>query len=183
LVFGGQVRADVPGGYDAEVLQYDDGTAGWITWGGTYRGVWFNTQDFNPSSIGFALEQMEYWFYNSGWTTDQFYSEIWNGDDTGPVPPRLVQKIVVAIHYAPCYHIFNPPLDVEQNFWGVVNTKRSTGGWPSILGDNTPEEHSFFSDDMITWEPWELGDYFIRAHGEFASSFDAGSWGSIKALF
>ncbi len=189
--FAGQVRVDVPGvgggGYDAEVLQYDDGSPHWLTWGGTYRGTWFNTQDFDPSSGGFALEQMEYWFYEHNerpWDTDEFYSEIWNGDDMGPVSPCLAQAVVVAPHYAPCYHTFATPLDVEQNFWGLINTTMSAGGWPSVLGDNTPGENSFFSDDMIVWEPWgELGDYLIRAHGEFTYSLEAGSWASIKALF
>jgi len=33
-------------------LQYDDGTAQWLTWAGVYRGVWFNTEDF----IGFEWD-------------------------------------------------------------------------------------------------------------------------------
>ncbi len=186
--FASQIRVDLPGGsgsYDVDVLQYDDGSPHWLTWGGTYRGTWFNTDDFLPGSQGFLLQQMEYWFFEHSsypWDTSEFYSEIWNGDDMGPLV-LLAQGVVNAPHYAPCYHNLDPALAVEQNFWGLINTTMSAGGWPSVLGDNTVGEHSFFSDDMIVWEPWgELGDYFIRAKGEF-NSLNSTTWGAVKALF
>jgi hypothetical protein len=37
----GSIRLETPvivGGTD-QILQYDDGTAAWLTWGGLYRGV------------------------------------------------------------------------------------------------------------------------------------------------
>ncbi len=45
-------------------LQYDDSTAGWISWGEQCKGVWFNTDDFIPGMTGFALDFSEYWFYH-----------------------------------------------------------------------------------------------------------------------
>ena len=188
-VFANMVRVDLPvgsGGFDVEVLQYDDGSAHWLTWGGTYRGVWFNTEDYLPGSTGFMLEAMEWWFFEHAsypWDTADFYAEVWNGDENGPVE-LLDSQLVSAMHYAGAFTYYDPPLECESNFWGLINTTLSAGGWPSVLGDNTPGEHSFFSDDMIVWEPWgELGDYFIRAHGEFDLSLQTDSWGSIKALF
>ncbi len=188
-VFANMVRVDLPvgsGGFDVEVLQYDDGSAHWLTWGGTYRGVWFNTEDYLPGSTGFMLEAMEWWFFEHAsypWDTADFYAEVWNGDENGPVE-LLDSQLVSAMHYAGAFTYYDPPLECESNFWGLINTTLSAGGWPSVLGDNTPGEHSYFSDDMIVWEPWgELGDYFIRAHGEFDLSLQTDSWGSIKALF
>ena len=194
----GQVRVDLPGGSgggdDRSVLQYDNGTPSWLTWAGTYRGTWFNTQDFMPGSEGFELHQMEYWFYQSSntdpWDTAQFYSEIWNGDDLGPVT-LLTQGIVTAVHYSPVFHTFSPYQEVAQNFWGIVNTEMSSGGWPSILADGVYKglpDHSYFSDDFIVWEPWSgdpvYGDFFIRAHGTFImGSLDPTTWGSVKALY
>jgi hypothetical protein len=188
-VFANSARVDIPagsGGYDVDVLQYDDGSANWLTWGGTCRGVWFNTQDFMPGGTGFALEAMEWWFYEHSsypWDTSDFYAEVWNGDGNGPVE-LLDSQQLSAVHYAAVFTYYDPPLVAEDNFWGLINTTMSAGGWPSVLGDGTAGEHSFFSDDMIVWEPWgELGDYFIRAHGEFLLSLEGDSWGSIKALF
>ena len=195
----GQALVDLPGGsggsgFDWEVLQYDNGTPMWFTWAGTYRGTWFNTQDFMPGSQGFNLRTMEYWFYESTsypWDTAQFYSEVWSGDDQGPVD-LLAQKLVTAVHYAPCYHYLVPYVATDQHFWGIVNTELSSGGWPSILADGQYKglpDHSYFSDDFIIWEPWslswpEFGDFFIRASSwPPPSSIEQTTWGAVKALF
>ncbi len=192
MAFAGQVRveSDIPGTpgcpTDTEVLQYDDGTPQWLTWGGTYRGVWFNPDDFLPDNNGFYLTMMEWWFYQSPntdpWDTNQFYAEIWNGDVNGPLT-LLDQQLLTAIHAAPVYTYYDPPLWIEDFFWAVVNTEMSAGGWPSVFADGTPGGHSFYSDDFMVWEYWDLGDYFIRAHGVYALSFESTTWGELKALF
>jgi hypothetical protein len=121
------------------VLQYDDGTAGWLTWGGLYRGVWFNAEDFAPGSQGFLLEFSEYWFYHHSscpWDTDEFYAEIWSGDqNTGP-GNLLDTQVATAVHYSPTHVSHYPPLVItEPDWWQLVNTEMSAGGWPSTLGD------------------------------------------------
>ena len=139
-LIAGNVRVDLPGGSGDTFgdLSYFNGTPHWLTWAGMYRGTWFNTDDFMPGSNGALIEEMEYWFFESTntdpWDTDDFYSEIWNGDDMGPLV-LLAQGIVTALHYAPVYHTFLPGIEVEQNFWALINTEMSAGGWPSVLGD------------------------------------------------
>jgi hypothetical protein len=75
----------------------------------------------------------------------------------------------------------------------------SAGQWPSIYSDQTgyggpmgpPECHSFFSDDMIVWEPWsepymgagDYGDWWQTVHGEFSLALSSTTWGAVKALF
>lgn len=188
-LFAGNVRVDLPGGSGGSNfdLTYFNGTPHWLTWAGMYRGTWFNTEDFLPGSTGGVIEEMEYWFYEHAsypWDTDQFYSEVWNGDQTGP-GVLLTQGVVTALHYAPAYHSINPGVVTEVNFWCLVNTEMSAGGWPSILGDySMPGDagHSFFSDDLMVWEPWgEMGEYYIVAI--FELSLDPTTWGSMKALF
>jgi hypothetical protein len=189
----GQARLDVPGytgaTTDTEVLQYDNGTFHWLTWGGMYRGTWFDTNDFVPDNNGFYLEMMEWWFFQHvsyPWDTNAFYAEIWTGDVNGPLI-LLDQQLVTAIHATPVYTYYDPPLWIEDYFWAVVNTEMSSGGWPSILGDySMPGDagHSFFTDDFIVWEPWgEMGEYLIRAHGTFSMTLNSTTWGSVKALF
>ena len=191
----GQVRVDLPGGsggsgFDWEVLQYDNGTPNWFTWHQTYRGIWFNTQDFYPGSAGIYLAQMEYWFYESAsypWDTAQFYSGVWSGSDSGP-EVMLAQAVVTALHYAPCYHVLPSPFLTGQHFWGIAGTELSSGGWPSILADGQYKglpDHSYTSDDFIVWEPWSrdpwYGDFFIRAHQ--AVALCRTTWGAVKALY
>lgn len=184
-LLAGNVRVDLPGG--SGDLTYFNGSPHWVSWDGVYRGTWFNTDDFMPGSQGFNLGQVEYWFYEHlsyPWDTDEFYSEVWNGDQTGP-QILLAQETVTASHYSPCHH--EADVVTEQNFWCLVNTEMSAGGWPSILGDySMPGDagHSFYSDDFILWEPWgEMGEYYISAGYSWWPSTDATTWGAVKALF
>ncbi|RKZ03331.1 hypothetical protein DRQ21_06060 [Candidatus Fermentibacteria bacterium] len=172
---------------DADWLVYDDGTPAWLTWGGMYRGVWFDVQDFVPGATGASIEQSEFWFYHHSsypWDTSDVYLEIWNGDNTAPVT-QLDQTMVTAIHYAPVYATYSTPLAGEQNFWALANTEMSSGGWPAILGDGTAGTHSFFSDDFIIWEPWgDMGDYFVSVYATpTTGALDNSTWGSLKAAF
>jgi hypothetical protein len=101
----------------------------------------------------------------------------------------LDQTSVTAASFAPVYAGYAYPIVCEDEFWVLVNTELSEGGWPSILGDGTanPLNHSFFSDDFITWEPWiEVGypanDYLIRSDWG-GSGIGSDTWASIKALY
>jgi hypothetical protein len=189
-LFAGNVRVNLPGGSgeNYEGLTYFNGTPHWVSWDGVYRGTWFNTEDFVPGSTGFNMNHVEYWFYESAsypWDTNQFYSEVWNGLQTGP-EVLLALEVLTALHYAPCYHVIVPDLITEQYFWCLVNTEISAGGWPSILGDNSmPGDagHSFFHDGL-SWQTWELGEYYILAYWWYiGSSFEMTTWGALKTLF
>ena len=173
---------------DGDWLTYDDGTPSWLTWGGTYRGVWFNMDDFIPGSGDVSLGAAEFWFYHSAdrpWDTGDVYVEIWNGGAMGPTV-QLDQQMLTAVHYSPVYAEYEPFIIAEPDFWALANTEMSAGGWPSTLGDGAQGTvyHSFYSDDFIVWEPWEIGgacNYFIRI--ELGWDFSSGTWGSLKATF
>jgi hypothetical protein len=172
-----------------DVFQYDDGTAQWLTWTGLYRGVWFNWNDF-ASGQPTQIFDLEFWFFHHSsypWDTSSFWGELWNGGPSGPAV-QLDQTSVAATHYAPCYadYVWIVP---DVNFWGIVNTEMSSGGWPALLGDNTPQpvSHSLFSDDFIVWQPWIIqgptaNDFLIRACMS-AGALQESTWGSIKTLF
>jgi hypothetical protein len=141
-----------------DLLQYDDGTANWLTWGGLYRGVWFDLEDFIPGSSGGYLMGMDYWFFHHSsypWDTAGFFAELYTGDAGAPVT-LLDQTSATTVHYQPVEVAYS--ILVDNEFWGLVNTEMSAGGWPALLGDNTPQpvDHSFFSDDFIVWEPWVI---------------------------
>jgi hypothetical protein len=172
------------------VFQYDDGTANWLTWGGLYRGVWFDLDDWSPGAPGCQLYSLEYWFFHHSsypWDTASFYSELYNGDNSAPAT-MLDQTSVTAVHYLPVEAVYPTYIEVGNEFWGLVNTEMSDGGWPSILGDNTPQtvDHSFFSDDFIVWEPWIIqgptaNDYFIRANDPYGLS--SATWAGVKSVW
>lgn len=176
---------------DSDWLRYDNGTPGWLTYEGIYKGVWFDLEDFVPGwSGGATLLETETWFYHSSqfpWDTSDFYSEIWNGDPQSPLF-QLDQTRLTAIHYAPVYAVYSTPVMVNNNFWALANTELSSGGWPSIISDDTNSEvaHSFFTNDFILWEPWIPGDgqsnYFI-AVSPALWSLNATTWGGLKAAF
>ncbi len=189
-LLAGNIVVDLPGASGGTCIQitYFNGTPNWVSWDGVYRGTWFNTEDFMAGSPGLNMNQVEFWFYESPntdpWDTDNFYSEVWNGYQTGP-EVFLAQALLTANHYAPCYHSFDPCLGVEQNFWALINTEMSLGGWPSILGDDsTPGDagHSFYFSG-VALEIWELGEYYIGVDGWPNYSLNSTTWGSLKALF
>lgn len=194
-LLSGSLQLDRPlpvSGTDA-TFQYDDGTANWLTWGGMYRGVWFNAQDFSPYGIGCMIDNLEFWFYHHascGWEdTASFYAELWNGGPTGP-ETMLDHTSVTAAHYVAIYMNYSPPIEVDADFWGIINTEMSSGGWPSNMGDNTPNpiSHSFYSDYLSPWYPWVIqgataNDYLTRANGTLITGLDQLTWGAIKTLF
>ena len=175
---------------DDDILQYDDGSSYWLTWSGTYRGTWFVLEDF-PYPYPWHTTSSELWFYHHSsypWDTSSFYCELWNGGYVGP-GTQLDQESVTAIHYAPCY-AYHDCILCEDEFWVFANTEMSSGGWPSVLGDNTPgwtgTSHSYFSDDFVVWEPWLTqgpisNDFIIRSR--YNAGLEPATWGSIKTLF
>ena len=176
-------------------LYYDNGTPGWVIWDSTYRGVWFNIQDFIPGMNEGYIWQAEFWFYHSTnypWDTSDVYVELWNGDMNGPTA-QIDQQVITAIHYTPLYvEYFGEAGHVEQNFWVITNVEMSAGGWPSTVTDwaGSTVAHSFMSDDLIVWEPFEvnglLSNFFIRADWASCPNYNAfrnSTWGSLKATF
>jgi hypothetical protein len=172
----------------SDYLQYDDGSANWLTWGGTYRAVWFNAEDFTPGAQGLLLDFAEFWFYHHSsypWDTDEFLAEVWMGDQvTGPYA-YLSQKFATAVHYSPSYVFYDPPLEItEPDWWQIINTELSSGGWPSHIGDASPPvvPHSY-THVGFSWVPCYTSDFFIRASGSLTTSLENGTWGSIKSMF
>jgi hypothetical protein len=190
---GGTMIQPVAAPATDDVLQYDDGTAWWVTWGGLYRGTWFHTADFYSESCEFMLGGAEFWFYQQPgypWDTDQFIAEVYNGAQSGP-EELLYDTTVTAAHMTGVIIFPADSILTGPDFWLVENTELSGGGWPSISADGTPNasSHSFFSEDGEEWEPWIVGgetacDYLIRAHGSPVDlSLQSETWGGIKTLF
>ncbi|HOP26885.1 MAG TPA: hypothetical protein PK991_05980 [Candidatus Sabulitectum sp.] len=172
---------------DGDWLYYDNGSPEWLSWDGTYRGVWFNINDFVPGGGSGPVPQCEFWFYHHSsypWDTSDVSLELWNGGVEGP-QVLLAEDMVTALHYSPVYADFSPAV-AEPEFWALANTELSAGGWPSILGDGAQGTvyHSFFSDDFISWEPWDIDgacNYFVSA--QMGESLAETTWAGIKAVF
>ena len=113
-------------------LQYDDGSPYWLTWDGLYRGTWFDPSDFLPVSPGFYCCSTEYWFYHHSsypWDTSLFLAELWSGTPAGPLT-RADRSPVEASHYTAVYAYYPDTILMGQQFWAIVNTELSGGGWP-----------------------------------------------------
>ncbi|MBN1433540.1 hypothetical protein JW921_02200 [Candidatus Fermentibacterales bacterium] len=163
------------------LLQYDDGEGWWLTWGGAYRGVWFRVEDFTTAPVD--IIGLELWFYHHPgypWDTPFFFAEIWTGDDqSGPVT-QLYSETAPATHDSAVRLEVDPPIGSGPDFWVLVNTEMSSGGWPSSLGDNGPNFtghcHSF-----VAGNPWSQGDLMIRADVDPLGLAET-TWGRIKSL-
>lgn len=132
---------------------YDDCTACWMTWSGTSRGVWFEATDFGWTSL--TVDHLEFWFsHDAGypWDTSSFYADLYDGGPSGP-DSLLVRTRLTASQYSPVFADYGPSGQIEVTSWWVVeNTELSSGGWPSLLGDGTPNNygtHSYYSDDAV----------------------------------
>lgn len=179
VVLSGSVRFDSPlyvGGTDY-LFQYDDGTAYWLTWNGVFRGTWYDLNDFGFSGSWYNV-QSQLWFYHHAsypWDTASFYCELYSGDESGPVS-QLNQTSVTAAHYSPVYASYNPAIFCPDNFWILVNTELSAGGWPALLSDDSPNwtgsAHSFYSDDFIEWIPWV----------PVSTGISRMTWGAVKSI-
>lgn len=175
-----------PIGTDAEWLQYDSGTPAWFNWEGTQKGVWFNTEDFYPASDSTLIHQSQLWFYHSTsypWDTSLTLVEIWTGEVSGPIT-RLNQTEITALHYAPVYANYDPPLSTGTEFWCLANSEMSSGGWPSLLSDNSSTVVHSFSGDSWAFTLHEYGEYLIRTYCDVSlSPLSRTSWGELKTLF
>lgn len=172
-------------------LQYDNGTPNWVYWSGTYRGVWFNTEDFYPWPCFISVESIELWFYHHSsypWDTSTTEIQLWTGNQSSPV--SIIDAVeATAIHYAPIYVSMSPTPYVPSNFWTIQSTvPYSTGGWPSPLldaGEATGPVHSFYFDTDMMPIPMTLGgkytNYFFRI--STSTSLERLTWGSLKTVF
>ncbi len=181
----------------SDYLSYNDGTPVWLCWEGQYRGVWFNVEDFIPGTTVYELEETAVWFYHSAsypWDTAETYIEFWNGTSTAP-EVFLEQFLITGLHYAPAFMDHSPDwIIVEPQFWIIQNTELSSGGWPSMMGDDSDLAipHSMVSDNMTLWEPfviesWGGSELFISTIGalpwQHGAALDVYSWGSLKTVF
>ncbi len=194
--FAGQAAVDSGSiqGEDTFWIMYDDCTPADISWEGTYRGVWFNLEDFIPGICSAYLLESKFWFYHMetgyAWDTSDVYLELWKGDSAGPFL-RRDQTLVTALHYAPVGVQYWPIIHITANSWVLANTELSTGGWPSLLSDEmtSQETHSYYSDDFTVWNPWgtpgACGDYFVSLLVSLNPPYSLTSttWGSLKATF
>jgi len=173
--------------YGSVTISYHDATSQSFAWGGAYRGTWFHAEDFVPAVTGYLVESVELWFYHSPdfpWDTPQFYVELWNGGAGWPTQ-RLIQVEATALEQPSATVVyFDPPVEVEPDFWCIVSTEFSSGGWPSVLVDATPSGHSFYADSYTLWEQYSAGDYFVSVcFRETGSSVSGCTWGTLKAVF
>lgn len=191
-----------PGSIDSsrgEWLCYENGSPCWLCWEHQYRGVWFNLEDFMPgSSPGMELELTELWFYHSSsypWDTSETYIEFWNGNSVGP-SAFLDRDTITASSLAPVYIDHSPDwVAVDVQFWILQNTQLSSGGWPSLIADNSNQSvsHSMVSPEGIIWVPFtpqgssSTPEFFISTLIEYPWAHGGDlrplSWASLKALF
>jgi len=191
----GNVQIPEAGGWTPPVdgMTYFDGTPWWLSWDGLYRGTWFNTEDFYGYSTDYCIQESEMWFYHHSsypWDTSDVWFHVFLGDQMAPVQ-ELDQTLTTATHCSAVEVLYDPIITCEENFWVIANTEMSSGGWPSLIGDNTPNysDHSFWSEDFIVWFPWAAqgsvsNDLWIATEPEpWNPGFESATWGSIKALY
>ena len=156
-------------------LAYHGSAPQWLSSQGTYRGTWFHVQDFIPGATGFSVEWVEIWLMDLGPAVSGEgvpLLEIWNEDFTVLLGVSEVTGSEVW---------FSPAVEAGEDFWCVLNTEMCTETI-YLMTDGDPDGHSFFSDDGLIWEEYNLGEFFISACN-ISQELNSSSWGGLKALF
>jgi hypothetical protein len=169
------------GGSDA-VLQYDDGTAAWLSYDRQFSAVWYDLDDFQAGATGCLVQSTEYWFYHHVgsyhlyWDTSIFSAQVWSGGPDGPCE-MIDCTSATAVNFAPVYVDYLPALQVPVDFW-VITRHSLWNGSPTPVMDvgAAPGPHSFWRNpDMTEWEPL-IGDLLYRVHGD-PVGLEASTWG------
>ncbi|PIE51951.1 hypothetical protein CSA37_09240 [Candidatus Fermentibacteria bacterium] len=169
-----------------EWLSYCNGTPEWVIWEGTWRGTWFNLEDFYSGSTEGSVQQASLWFYHYSsypWDTSDITVELWSGDVSGP-ELLLDSRVMTASHMTPCFVTYDPQIEVPGNFWCLLCPEFSSGGWPSMITDNAQNEfpHSFTaSGPLINGSGY--CNYFIYLLMGLNNSLEVNSWGRLKTVF
>lgn len=148
-------------------LSYHGSTPEWFFSGGFYRGTWFHLGDFTPGATEFSIEWAEAWLYP---TDSPVYLEIWNGGVSGELLAQ--EELTGSVVW------FSEPVITGPDFWCVLSSIEPV----TVLADGSPDGHSFFSDDFVVWEQFDLGEFFISVGNE-TESLNTTSWGTIKHTF
>jgi len=150
-------------------LSYHGSSPEWMFNGGSSRGTWFHLEDFMPGAEEFTIEWAEVWLFSY---SAPVLVEIWNGNSSGQ-SELLAQGELTGSEVW-----FSSPVVTGPDFWCVVNYYEPV----SILADGEPDGHSFYSDDFLVWEPFDLGEFFISVGNE-NESLNKGSWAMIKSCY
>ena len=175
----------------SEWITYATESPACICWEGIFRGTWFSLNDFYPGATSWEIEQVAVWFDHSvsyPWDVSQVYAEIWSGGQSGP-DQQLSQILTTAVDGGPTILSYPASISAGNDFWVMINTEFSGGGWPSNLGDTESSmsvSHSFYSDNFVSWEPWliegNISNYAVFVDMT-ALGFDGMSWGELKTIF
>ena len=126
---------------------------------GTYRGVSCDCADLSPDAGSGLIYGVELYFRLNQtepipWDTSYFYLEFWNEDLTECIA-QIDKEANVAVNH--CYptviDLSSNPIQVEQNFWVIINTERSEYGFPRSVTDNTPGT-CVMPFPVICWLNW-----------------------------
>jgi hypothetical protein len=171
-----------------DVLQYDDGTAQWLSYDRQFSGVWFDLEDFQTGATGCLIQSTEYWFFHHVgsyylyWDTSIFSAQVWAGGAAGP-DCMIDCTSATAVNFAPVYVDYLPVLQVPEDFW-VITRHSFWNGSPTPVMDMeaAPVPHSFWRNpDMTYWEPL-IGDLLYRVHGN-PVGLQSVTWGAVKGMF
>ncbi|NLP04547.1 hypothetical protein GX411_01155 [Candidatus Fermentibacteria bacterium] len=183
-----QLEAPVQcGGTDA-ILQYDDGTAQWLSYDRQFSATWFHLEDFQAGATGCQIQATEYWFYHHVgsyhlyWDTSIFAAQVWSGGPSGP-DEMIDCSSATAVNFAPVFVDYIPPLQVPADFWLITRHSLWNGSPTPVMDiEAAPGPHSFWRNpDMTEWEPL-IGDLLYRVHGNLLG-LEEDTWGAIKVLF
>jgi len=171
-----------------DLLQYDDGLAGWFSFEGEYRGTWFNLDDFylDSDASGFIVNYAEVWFFHvmsNPWDVSDYIGQITDGtpDSPGTV---FFNEFKTAQNLSPNYFVPTVPCTTSTNFTVTAITLSGSGA-PSMASDisPSPDPRSFYVDSGIL--TFWMEDYLIRVNGYPTPPLNLSrtTWASLKAIF
>lgn len=133
----------------------------YFTWASPERAMMFNPANFGisyPFQVGRVKTQF-HWQSSHPWDDSIFKFKVYGNDGATVL---YESDTIRAPGASTIQHELTPAVNITSGNFYVAVAPRSFSGYPSNLGDDSTQNHSFYGQ-AGSWVPWTTGELFIAA--------------------